>query len=85
MADVFKLCSTSLLSMDSLHACLLAKKSQASANVRPNTRPDGSAEMMCLETQTLDRLGERLGQLENTKGEGINYVAKYNQPHHVAH
>jgi hypothetical protein len=31
MADVFKLCSTSLSSMDSLHACLLAKKSQASA------------------------------------------------------
>jgi hypothetical protein len=38
----------------------------------------------CLETQTLDRLGERLDQLENTK-EGVNYVAKYNQPHHISH
>jgi hypothetical protein len=31
MTDVFKLCSTSLFNMDSLHACLKAKKSQASA------------------------------------------------------
>ena len=30
MADVLKLCSTSLSSADSLHACFLAKKSQAS-------------------------------------------------------
>src|SRR5262249_37169303 len=39
----------------------------------------------CLETQTLDRLGERLDQLENTRGEGVSYVAKHDQPHHVAH
>jgi hypothetical protein len=31
MADVFKLCSASLPSMDSVHACLKAKKLQASA------------------------------------------------------
>ena len=31
MADVFKLCSASLPNMDSVHACLKAKKSQASA------------------------------------------------------
>ena len=31
MADVFKLCSASLPSMDRVHACLQAKKSQASA------------------------------------------------------
>ena len=30
VADVLKLCSTSLSSADSLHACFLAKKSQAS-------------------------------------------------------
>jgi hypothetical protein len=30
MGDVFKLCSASLLSMDSVVACLQAKKSQAS-------------------------------------------------------
>src|SRR5262249_12027633 len=40
----------------------------------------------CLETQTLDRLGERLDQLENTRGEGVSYgTAKHDQPHHVAH
>jgi hypothetical protein len=30
MGDSIKLCSTYLLSMDSLHSCLLAKKSEAS-------------------------------------------------------
>ncbi len=30
MGDAMKLCSASLFSMDSLHACLQAKKSQAS-------------------------------------------------------
>src|SRR5215831_534661 len=40
----------------------------------------------CLETQTLDRLGERLDQLENTRGEGVSYgTAKHDQPHHVSH
>jgi hypothetical protein len=38
----------------------------------------------CLETQTLDRLGERLDQLES-RAEGVSYVAKHDQPHHVAH
>jgi len=31
MSDVFKLCSSSLPNMDKVHACLKAKKSQASA------------------------------------------------------
>ena len=39
----------------------------------------------CLETQTLDRLGERLDQLEDARGEGVSYVAKHDQPHHVSH
>src|SRR5262249_52105622 len=40
----------------------------------------------CLETQTLDRLGERLDHLENTRGEGVSYgTTKHDQPHHVAH
>ena len=38
----------------------------------------------CLETATLDRLGERLDQLEGTKGEGYG-TTKHDQPHHVAH
>ena len=38
----------------------------------------------CLETRTLDQLGERLEQLEATGG--ANYGAtKYNHPTHVAH
>ena len=37
----------------------------------------------CLETATLDRLGERLDQLESTRE--ANYVPKYDQSHHVAH
>ena len=37
----------------------------------------------CLETATLDRLGERLDQLESTRE--TNYVPKHDQPHHVAH
>jgi hypothetical protein len=37
----------------------------------------------CLETATLDRLGERLDQLENTRE--ANYVPKHDRPHHVAH
>jgi hypothetical protein len=40
----------------------------------------------CLETRSLDQLGERLDQLENTRGEGVSYgTAKHAQPHHVAH
>jgi hypothetical protein len=39
----------------------------------------------CLETQTLDRLGERLDQLEGSRAEGVSYLAKDDQPHHVAH
>jgi hypothetical protein len=40
----------------------------------------------CLETQTLDRLGERLDQLENTRGECVSYgTTKHDQPHHVSH
>jgi hypothetical protein len=40
----------------------------------------------CLETRSLDQLGERLDQLENTRGEGISYgTAKHDQPTHVAH
>jgi hypothetical protein len=40
----------------------------------------------CLETRSLDQLGERLDQLENTRGEGISYgTTKHDQPHHVAH
>ncbi len=27
----------------------------------------------CLETRSLDQLGERLDQLENTRGEGVSY------------
>jgi hypothetical protein len=38
----------------------------------------------CLETRTLDQLGERLEQLESAGG--ANYGStKYNQPNHVAH
>jgi hypothetical protein len=37
----------------------------------------------CLETATLDRLGERLDQLESTRE--ASYVPKHDQPHHVAH
>jgi hypothetical protein len=37
----------------------------------------------CLETATLDRLGERLDQLEAKREE--SYVPKYDRPHHVAH
>jgi hypothetical protein len=40
----------------------------------------------CLETQTLDRLGERLDQLEGARGESVSYGdTKHDQPHHVAH
>jgi hypothetical protein len=39
----------------------------------------------CLETRSLDRLGERLDQLEGSRAEGVSYVAKDDQPHHVAH
>jgi hypothetical protein len=40
----------------------------------------------CLETRSLDQLGERLDQLENTRGEGNSYgTTKHDQPHHVAH
>src|SRR5215813_3117834 len=38
----------------------------------------------CLETQTLDRLGERLDQLEGARGMGYG-TAKHDQPHHVSH
>ena len=38
----------------------------------------------CLETRTLDQLGERLDQLEDAKG--VSYGStKYDQPTHVAH
>jgi hypothetical protein len=40
----------------------------------------------CLETQTLDRLGERLDQLEGARGESVSYGdTKHHQSHHVAH
>jgi hypothetical protein len=40
----------------------------------------------CLETRSLDQLGERLDQLENTRGEGASYgTTKYAQSHHVPH
>lgn len=41
----------------------------------------------CLETRSLDQLGERLDQLENTRGgEGVSYgTTKYAQSHHVPH
>jgi hypothetical protein len=40
----------------------------------------------CLETRTLDQLGERLDQLETTRGEGVSYGSpQHDQPHHVAH
>jgi len=38
----------------------------------------------CLETQTLDRLGERLDQLEGARGTGYG-TTKHDQPHHVSH
>src|SRR5215831_17388450 len=38
----------------------------------------------CLETQTLDRLGERLDQLEGARDTGYG-TTKHDQPHHVAH
>jgi hypothetical protein len=37
----------------------------------------------CLETATLDRLGERLDQLEDNRE--ASYVPKHDRPHHVAH
>ena len=38
----------------------------------------------CLETRTLDQLGERLDQLEDAKG--VSYgTTKHDQPTHVAH
>ena len=49
MADVFKLCSTSLSSMDSLHACLLAKKSQASAQCQAQSGATLTAVLSSLE------------------------------------
>jgi hypothetical protein len=40
----------------------------------------------CLETQTLDRLGERLDQLEGARGESVSYGdTKHHQSHHIAH
>jgi hypothetical protein len=40
----------------------------------------------CLETRTLDQLGERLDQLESTRGEGVSYgTAKHDRPTHIAH
>jgi len=40
----------------------------------------------CLETQTLDRLGERLDQLEGARGVSVSYGnTKHHQSHHVAH
>jgi DNA invertase Pin-like site-specific DNA recombinase len=40
----------------------------------------------CLETQTLDRLGERLDQLEGARGESVSYGdTKHHQSHQVAH
>jgi hypothetical protein len=40
----------------------------------------------CLETKSLDQLGERLDQLENTRGEGVSYgTPNHDQPTHVAH
>ena len=38
----------------------------------------------CLETRTLDQLGERLEQLESTGGTSYG-TTKYDQPTHVAH
>ena len=38
----------------------------------------------CLETRTLDQLGERLDQLERTRGTSYGST-KYDQPTHVAH
>ena len=38
----------------------------------------------CLETRTLDQLGERLEQLEDAKGASYGST-KYDQPTHVAH
>jgi hypothetical protein len=38
----------------------------------------------CLETQTLDRLGERLDQLEGARGESVRHET-HHQSHHVAH
>ena len=38
----------------------------------------------CLETQTLERLGDRLDQLENAKGESYGDT-KHDQPHYHAH
>ena len=38
----------------------------------------------CLETRTLDQLGERLEQLESTGGNSYGST-KYDQPTHVAH
>ena len=38
----------------------------------------------CLETRTLDQLGERLDQLEDAKGASYGST-KYDQPTHVAH
>ena len=38
----------------------------------------------CLETQTLDRLGERLDQLEGARGMGYG-TTQHDQPHHVSH
>ena len=37
----------------------------------------------CLETRTLDQLGERLEQLENTGG--TSHGTKHDQPTHIAH
>ena len=37
----------------------------------------------CLETRTLDQLGERLDQIESTGG--VSYGTKYDQPTHIAH
>ncbi len=38
----------------------------------------------CLETQTLERLGDRLNQLESARGESY-VVTKHDQPHIRAH
>jgi hypothetical protein len=37
----------------------------------------------CLETRTLDQLGERLDQIESTGG--VSHGTKYDQPTHIAH
>jgi hypothetical protein len=65
---------------------MLSRSTSSDPASHPPTGGRAGLTGLCLETQTLDRLGERLDQLEGVRGESVSYGdTKHHQSHQVAH